>query len=37
MGGFFFFYCADGTGMMGMQPTPSLDLPLGQAPVEQPV
>ncbi|RMC15311.1 hypothetical protein DUI87_07500 [Hirundo rustica rustica] len=27
----------DGTGMMGMQPTPSLDLPLGQAPVEQPV
>ncbi|XP_039929315.2 centrosome and spindle pole-associated protein 1 isoform X9 [Hirundo rustica] len=26
-----------GTGMMGMQPTPSLDLPLGQAPVEQPV
>ncbi|XP_071276718.1 centrosome and spindle pole-associated protein 1 isoform X11 [Agelaius tricolor] len=26
-----------GTGMMGMQPTPSLDPPLGQAPVEQPV
>ncbi|NWU36106.1 CSPP1 protein, partial [Hylia prasina] len=25
------------TGMMGMQPTPSLDPPLGQAPVEQPV
>ncbi|XP_031982902.1 centrosome and spindle pole-associated protein 1 isoform X2 [Corvus moneduloides] len=24
-----------GTGMMGMQPTPSLDPPLGQAPVEQ--
>ncbi|XP_076185719.1 centrosome and spindle pole-associated protein 1 isoform X8 [Aptenodytes patagonicus] len=26
-----------GTGMMGMQPTPNLDLPLGQAPVEQSV
>ncbi|XP_062345467.1 centrosome and spindle pole-associated protein 1 isoform X3 [Cinclus cinclus] len=26
-----------GTGMMGMQPIPSLDPPLGQAPVEQPV
>nr|XP_041569861.1 centrosome and spindle pole-associated protein 1 isoform X7 [Taeniopygia guttata] len=26
-----------GTGMMGMQPTPSLEPPLGQAPVEQPV
>ncbi|XP_030914501.1 centrosome and spindle pole-associated protein 1 isoform X4 [Geospiza fortis] len=26
-----------GTGMMGMQPTSSLDPPLGQAPVEQPV
>ncbi|XP_059341054.1 centrosome and spindle pole-associated protein 1 isoform X5 [Ammospiza nelsoni] len=26
-----------GTGMMGMQPTPSLDPPLGQAPVEQAV
>ncbi|KAL9870545.1 centrosome and spindle pole-associated protein 1 isoform 6-T10 [Geothlypis trichas] len=26
-----------GTGMIGMQPTPSLDPPLGQAPVEQPV
>ncbi|NWI36239.1 CSPP1 protein, partial [Picathartes gymnocephalus] len=26
-----------GTGMMGMQPTPSLDPCLGQAPVEQPV
>ncbi|XP_074408078.1 centrosome and spindle pole-associated protein 1 isoform X4 [Zonotrichia albicollis] len=26
-----------GTGMMGMQPTPILDPPLGQAPVEQPV
>ncbi|XP_068043442.1 centrosome and spindle pole-associated protein 1 isoform X9 [Anomalospiza imberbis] len=26
-----------GTGMMGMQPTPSLDPPLGQASVEQPV
>ncbi|XP_063249000.1 centrosome and spindle pole-associated protein 1 isoform X5 [Prinia subflava] len=26
-----------GTGMMGIQPTPSLDLPLGQAPAEQPV
>ncbi|NXM21616.1 CSPP1 protein, partial [Ploceus nigricollis] len=26
-----------GTGMMGMQPTPSLDPPLGQAPVELPV
>ncbi|NXF15951.1 CSPP1 protein, partial [Rhodinocichla rosea] len=25
-----------GTGMMGMQPTPSLDPPLGQVPVEQP-
>ncbi|XP_032925182.1 centrosome and spindle pole-associated protein 1 isoform X4 [Catharus ustulatus] len=25
------------TGMMGMQPVPSLDPPLGQAPVEQPV
>ncbi|XP_074433306.1 centrosome and spindle pole-associated protein 1 isoform X18 [Larus michahellis] len=26
-----------GTGMMGMQPTPNLDPPLGQAPVEQSV
>ncbi|XP_077639489.1 centrosome and spindle pole-associated protein 1 isoform X5 [Lonchura striata] len=26
-----------GTGMMGMQPTPTLEPPLGQAPVEQPV
>ncbi|XP_037985036.1 centrosome and spindle pole-associated protein 1 isoform X12 [Motacilla alba alba] len=26
-----------GTGMMGMQPTPGLDPPLGQAPVEQPL
>ncbi|KAM6089138.1 centrosome and spindle pole-associated protein 1 isoform 3-T3 [Chlamydotis macqueenii] len=26
-----------GTGMMGMQPTPNLDLPLGQAPAEQSV
>ncbi|XP_041329714.1 centrosome and spindle pole-associated protein 1 isoform X5 [Pyrgilauda ruficollis] len=26
-----------GTGMMGMQPTPSLDPPLGQVPVEQPM
>ncbi|NXA89548.1 CSPP1 protein, partial [Melanocharis versteri] len=26
-----------GTGMMGMQPAPSLDPPLGQAPVEQPI
>ncbi|NWH34296.1 CSPP1 protein, partial [Chloropsis hardwickii] len=26
-----------GTGMMGMQPTPSLDPPLSQAPVEQPI
>ncbi|NWX37834.1 CSPP1 protein, partial [Notiomystis cincta] len=26
-----------GTGMMGMQPTPSLDPPLGHAPVEQPM
>ncbi|KFO71149.1 Centrosome and spindle pole-associated protein 1 [Cuculus canorus] len=26
-----------GTGMMGMQPTPNLDQPLGQAPVEQSV
>jgi len=34
---FGFFYCIDGTGMMGMQPTPNLDPPLGQAPVEQSV
>lgn len=32
---FWLFYFVDGPAMMGMQPTPNLDPPLAQAPVEQ--